>query len=140
MMGAPLMPSTDTSATSAPVADFKEIVFRHSRNLLSLLTHLQTSLLVSTYQAGKLALVGVRDSKLNLSFHNFERPEEIFELTTLPSVTSPSLRGQFAAEVGQHAIWVVPRPGQQSDEAALTTSRGDKWPGIDSKHPTRGAT
>ena len=68
------MSSTDSSSVAAPAAEFKEIGFRHSRNFPSLLKQLQTSLLVSTYQAGKLAVVGAREGKLNLSFHNFDRP------------------------------------------------------------------
>ena len=50
-----------------------EVRFEHSLNLAPLLTHLGTSLLVSTYQAGKLAVVGANQGEFVLSFHNFER-------------------------------------------------------------------
>jgi uncharacterized protein (TIGR03032 family) len=68
------MSSTDSSGVAAPAADFKEIGFRHSRDFLSLLKQLQTTLLVSTHPAGKLVVVSVREGRLNLSFHNFDRP------------------------------------------------------------------
>ena len=38
-----------------------------------LLGQLGVSLLVSTYQAGKVVAVGVAQGELTLSFHNFER-------------------------------------------------------------------
>ena len=38
-----------------------------------ILQHLEASLLVSTYQAGKLAVVGANQGAFALSFHNFER-------------------------------------------------------------------
>jgi uncharacterized protein (TIGR03032 family) len=39
----------------------------------ALLSQLGVSLLVSTYQAGKVVAVGVTQGELNLSYHNFER-------------------------------------------------------------------
>ena len=39
----------------------------------AILAGLGSSLLVSTYQAGKVVAVGVREGKLRLSFHNFDR-------------------------------------------------------------------
>jgi uncharacterized protein (TIGR03032 family) len=52
----------------------REVRYEHSRNLAPLLAHLGTSLVVSTYQAGKLVVVGVDpQGALALSFHNFER-------------------------------------------------------------------
>jgi uncharacterized protein (TIGR03032 family) len=63
---------------AAPNADsaqkLREIGYRHSRNLPALLDELQISLLVSTYQAGKLAVIGAPGGELALSFHNFDRP------------------------------------------------------------------
>src|ERR1700753_2665722 len=52
----------------------REVRYEYSRNFAPLLTHLGVSLVVSTYQAGKVAVVGVdQQSELALSFHNFER-------------------------------------------------------------------
>ena len=55
-------------------ATHREVRYEYSRNLAPLLTQLGVSLLVSTYQAGKVVAVGVdRQGELALSFHNFER-------------------------------------------------------------------
>lgn len=52
---------------------FREIRYEHSRNLPAVLSHLGLSLLVSTYQAGKLFVIGSHRGTLALSFHNFEQ-------------------------------------------------------------------
>src|SRR5262245_65734311 len=68
--------STDAGAppperTGAPPT--REIRHEYTRSLPPLLSQLGVSLLVSTYQAGKVAAVGVADGELSLSYHNFER-------------------------------------------------------------------
>jgi hypothetical protein len=57
----------------APAAPYREVRYEHSRNFPAVLDHLGVSLLVSTYQAGKLFVVGARRGELALSFHNFEQ-------------------------------------------------------------------
>jgi uncharacterized protein (TIGR03032 family) len=52
----------------------REIRYEYSPELVSLLAQLRVSLLVSTYQAGKVAVLGVKETgELNVSLHNFER-------------------------------------------------------------------
>jgi hypothetical protein len=51
----------------------REVRYEYSSGFALILSGLRTSLLVSTYQAGKLVTVGVRDGRLAFSFHNFER-------------------------------------------------------------------
>jgi uncharacterized protein (TIGR03032 family) len=51
----------------------REVRHEYTRSLPPLLSQLGVSLLVSTYQAGKVAAVGVADGELTLSYHNFER-------------------------------------------------------------------
>ena len=52
----------------------REVRYEYSPTFPALLGHLGVSLVVSTYQAGKLVVVGVdRHGALALSFHNFER-------------------------------------------------------------------
>src|SRR3990167_6895481 len=53
--------------------EYREVRFEYSRSFRGLLERLRASLLVSTYQAGKLAVVGVRGGELGFTFHNFER-------------------------------------------------------------------
>src|ERR1700729_3630089 len=47
--------------------------FNHSGNFVELLERLKISLLVSTYQAGKVFAIGVSDGKIHISFHHFEQ-------------------------------------------------------------------
>ena len=50
----------------------REIRHEYTRSLPPLLSQLGVSLLVSTYQAGKVVVVGIADGELALSYHNFE--------------------------------------------------------------------
>jgi uncharacterized protein (TIGR03032 family) len=61
-------------ADDAPVARTREVQYEASSDLLKLLSELQATLLVSTYQAGKLVAIGAFNGELILTFHNFERP------------------------------------------------------------------
>ncbi len=61
-------------APPPPEAPQREVRYEYSLRLPELITRLGISLLVSTYQAGKLIVVGARDGALGLSFHNFDRP------------------------------------------------------------------
>jgi uncharacterized protein (TIGR03032 family) len=70
------VPPEDPSAAASPSeprATYREVKFRHSRDFVKLLHDLGATLLVSTYQAGKLVAVGAPQAKLSLSFHNFEQ-------------------------------------------------------------------
>jgi len=51
----------------------REVRHEYTRSLPPLLTQLGASLLVSTYQAGKVVAVGFARGELTLSYHNFER-------------------------------------------------------------------
>jgi uncharacterized protein (TIGR03032 family) len=71
--------STGHSSDPTPEAESsrfreREVKFEHSNNLPQILSHLRGTLLVSTYQAGKLVVLGTQtEGRLALSFHNFER-------------------------------------------------------------------
>jgi len=51
----------------------REVRHEYTHSLPPLLSQLGISLLVSTYQAGKVVAVGVAEGELTLSYHNFER-------------------------------------------------------------------
>ena len=53
--------------------NLREVRYEYSNNLPNILNHLNLSLFFSTYQAGKLGVVTVKDNSLNISFHNFDR-------------------------------------------------------------------
>ena len=61
------------AAIDAP-ASLREVQYECSRGFLSALAELNATLLVTTYQAGKLVMIGSHDGELNLAFHNFDRP------------------------------------------------------------------
>ena len=52
----------------------REVRYEHSRDFPQLLSELGLSVLVTTYQAGKVAMLGSHGQQLALSFHNFDRP------------------------------------------------------------------
>ena len=52
---------------------YREVRYEHSLNLGPILDRFGVSLLVSTYQAGKLVVIGLDGGQVVFSFHNFER-------------------------------------------------------------------
>jgi uncharacterized protein (TIGR03032 family) len=67
-------PESHSKPPGSEIATERAINFEYSRDFPRVLSHLGASLVVSTYQAGKLAVVGVDPGgALSLSFHNFER-------------------------------------------------------------------
>src|SRR5688572_9063779 len=69
------MTPSPPNPAEAPVAPPGSVAVRyeHTPNFAPLLQQLQATLLISTYQAGKLVVVGVHDGALAFSFHNFEQ-------------------------------------------------------------------
>jgi uncharacterized protein (TIGR03032 family) len=63
--------TTPPERNGTPAA--REIRHEYTRTFPALLNQLGVSLLVSTYQAGKVVAVGVAQGDLTLSYHNFER-------------------------------------------------------------------
>lgn len=51
-----------------------EVRFEHSQNFPAILADLGISLLVSTYQAGKVLVLGTDRGKLTITFHSYEQP------------------------------------------------------------------
>jgi uncharacterized protein (TIGR03032 family) len=60
-------------AEKSDVPRQREVRHEYAHSLPPLLSQLGVSLLVSTYQAGKIVTIGVADGELTLSYHNFER-------------------------------------------------------------------
>jgi protein O-GlcNAc transferase len=52
---------------------YREIKYRHSRDFVEIVRKLRASLLISTYQAGKLVAVGIDEAGLRISMHSFDR-------------------------------------------------------------------
>jgi uncharacterized protein (TIGR03032 family) len=66
MTATPHDPSVSRSATA--------VRYEHSREFPDLLSHLGVSVLVSTYQAGKVLVLGGHNGQLTIAVHNFEQP------------------------------------------------------------------
>src|SRR5262245_11798666 len=71
------MPADSPESTDAeqqpPKGAVREVRYEVSRDFVPILAEAGVSLLISTYQAGKLVVVGTDAGKLTLSFHNFEQ-------------------------------------------------------------------
>jgi uncharacterized protein (TIGR03032 family) len=66
-------PDADIDQSGGPTASLREVRYEVSRDFVPILADAGVSLLISTYQAGKLVVVGTDTGKLSLSFHNFEQ-------------------------------------------------------------------
>jgi protein O-GlcNAc transferase len=62
----------NTPETAGPESR-REVRFEYSPHFPGILQHCKASLLVSTYQAGKLLVIGCHDGKLVPAFHSFEQ-------------------------------------------------------------------
>src|SRR5205809_123653 len=66
-----------SSGSEAPAetlaAPLREVRYEVSRDFVPILAQAGVSLLISTYQAGKLVVVGTDRGELTLGFHNFEQ-------------------------------------------------------------------
>ncbi len=63
----------DSSRQSTDVDSIREVRYEYTPNLPEILSHLKSSLLVTTYQAGKLLVLGSHADKLTISFSNYEQ-------------------------------------------------------------------
>src|SRR5690349_6551890 len=52
---------------------FREVRYRHSLSFVDVLRELRATLLVSTYQAGKLGAISAGENGLRFSFLNFDQ-------------------------------------------------------------------
>ena len=75
----------------------REVRFEHSRDLAEVLERVPASLLISTYQAGKIAVVGSDRRQLALTFHNFDRPMGV----------ALNARGDTLAVAAQNKVWLL---------------------------------
>jgi len=67
------MVQSENEASTNAKEKLREVSYEYSNNFDKILKHLQISLFFSTYQAGKLGVVTVKNNALDIAFHNFER-------------------------------------------------------------------
>ncbi len=88
--------STDASgpneSDAKPKENLREVQYECSRHFVPILEHLGGTLLVSTYQAGKLVALTAREGKLHLTFLNFDRPMGV---AVRPEGIAVACRDQF---------------------------------------------
>jgi uncharacterized protein (TIGR03032 family) len=118
------VPPTSADAGATPpertgTPPTREIRHEYTHSLPPLLSRLGVSLLVSTYQAGKVAAVGVAAGELTLAYHNFERA---MGLAVKPDAVAVAARAQ---------VWLLPaapdlaahvEPAAHHDACFLTRS------------------
>jgi uncharacterized protein (TIGR03032 family) len=66
-------PQTEEGQNGLETKGTREVRHEYTRNFPRILEHLGASLLVSTYQAGKVVVLGAGPDGLELSYHNFEK-------------------------------------------------------------------
>lgn len=59
--------------STPPAPRYREVKYRHSQDFPGLLDQLRVTLLVSTYQAGKLAAIGAPGGQLHIRMHSFDQ-------------------------------------------------------------------
>lgn len=97
----------------------REIRHEYTRSLPPLLSQLGISLLVSTYQAGKIATVGVAAGELTLSYHNFERA---MGLAVKPDAIAVAARAQVWLMQAAPDLAAHVEPAGRHDACFLTRS------------------
>src|SRR5262245_18610499 len=143
--------STDSTATAAPTLELPPLRSIHTTNFGPLLGELGLSLLVATYQAGKLVVLRQNDQgTLNTHFRTFQRPMglavagdrlalgtalEVWEYHNLPAVArnlEPAgshdacflpRQGHVTGDVQVHEMAWVPRPGKDEPELWFVNTR-----------------
>lgn len=65
--------SFDSSRATDRAAGLTAVRFEYSTDFPGILKHLGSALAITTYQAGKLAVVGVEQDRLEFSFHNVDQ-------------------------------------------------------------------
>src|SRR5262245_63957646 len=97
----------------------REVRHEYTHSLPPLLSQLGISLLVSTYQAGKVAAVGVADGELTLSYHNFERA---MGMAVKPDAIAVAARAQIWSLHAAHDLAARVEPAGRHDACFLTRS------------------
>jgi uncharacterized protein (TIGR03032 family) len=101
----------DQASTVEPQSSptpYREVRFEYSAELPAILSQLGISLLVSTYQAGKLAVIGTSDGKVTFEFHQLD---QAMGVAVKPRQIALGARRQvyFLQDVSELAATLEPR-------------------------------
>src|SRR5262245_63589957 len=97
-----------------PAAPLREVRYEVSRDFVPILAEAGVSLLISTYQAGKLVVVGTDQGKLTLSFHNFEQAMGL------------ALSAETLAVGTRYQIWLLSREAEMAGRLGNNNRDGDQ--------------
>ena len=97
--------------------DVREVRFEYSREFPSVLEHLRAALVVSTYQAGKLVVVGVHEGQLRFGFHSFDR---VMGVAVGPRQVAVGTRRQIYFLQASHELSPGVEPAGTHDACWLT--------------------
>jgi uncharacterized protein (TIGR03032 family) len=119
-------------ASSPETSPTREVRFEYARNLPKILDRFGISLIVSTYQAGKIVTISARQDDLSVTFHNFDRPmgvafkpdclavasrQEVWFLRSAASIAASikpagtydacflARQAHFTGEIQAHELW-----------------------------------
>jgi protein O-GlcNAc transferase len=111
--------ATDSSAESES-GKFEgaktEVRFEHSPSFPEILAQIQSSLLISTYQAGKLCVVGSRGGKLAFAFHDFK---QVMGVATSPKRIAVATRRQIYSLYAHPEVAATVEPRSSHDSCWL---------------------
>jgi uncharacterized protein (TIGR03032 family) len=102
-------PTATNGAAGAEVT--REVRYECSNNFGPILAHLGVSVIVSTYQAGKLVVLGTNGGSLSLGFHNFQRAmgialaDDRLALGTTEQIWLLRSAPQIAPHLDEHAAY-----------------------------------
>src|SRR5262245_50684763 len=112
------MPADSPESTDAeqqpPKGAVREVRYEVSRDFVPILAEAGVSLLISTYQAGKLVVVGTDAGKLTLSFHNFEQAMGV------------ALSAETLAIGTRYQIWLLSREAEMAGRLGNNNRDGDQ--------------
>jgi len=96
-------PSSPPQSTSLPQ---REVKFEHTTSFVDILERHRLSLLISTYQAGRLIVVGTHQGQLSFAFHSFEQ------------VMGVAARSNKVAVGSKRQIWFLTRAWELAPRVA----------------------
>jgi uncharacterized protein (TIGR03032 family) len=100
----------------SPEPKLREVRYRHSPSFIEVLRERGCSLLVSTYQAGKLGTIGVVDDRLHFSFHNFD---QAMGIAVAPRRMAMGAKGQIWFLDNNRQLAPSIEPAEQFDDCYL---------------------
>ena len=100
-----------------PAPKHRKVNYEFSQNLADLLLNHNLTVLVSTYQAGKLAVVGALNDAIALGFHNFDRPM---------GVATNATRDRLAV-AARDRIWMLKNVPDVARNLSPETQYDDCW-------------